>query len=78
MPQERAPSEASLELQNKSLELQNKMIACLRIWLVPAVLATASVAGLICGLVGDGLWDVAAWSALALPAAVAVRCLAAR
>jgi hypothetical protein len=39
------------------------------IFAMPAVLAIASLAGLVIGLLGDGFIDLAAWLALALPLA---------
>lgn len=41
------------------------------IFLAPAVLALVSLAGLVSALVGDELWDIASWLALAVPIAVA-------
>jgi len=38
-----------------------------RIYGIPAVLAAASLAGLIAGLNGDGLFDLAAWIGVGLP-----------
>ncbi len=42
-------------------------------WALPAGLAAAGSAGLVAGLLGDGLWDAAAWAGLGVPVAV---CLA--
>ncbi len=41
----------------------------MRIFAVPALLAAASLAGLVVALTGDGWRDVAAWAALAAPIA---------
>lgn len=40
------------------------------IFLVPAVVAAASFAGLLSALLGDGLWDGLSWLALSVPVAV--------
>jgi len=42
------------------------------IFLVPAIIAAVSCAGLISALVGDDLWDVLSWVTLSVPVAVAV------
>lgn len=39
----------------------------LRVFGVPLLLAVASISGLVAGLYGDGLYDLAAWAGLALP-----------
>jgi hypothetical protein len=44
----------------------------MRVFAVPALLAASMAAGLVAGLLGDGLWDVVSWLALALPLAVIV------
>jgi hypothetical protein len=41
------------------------------IFLVPAVIAVVSGAGLLSALLGDGLWDAVSWLTLAVPIAVA-------
>ncbi len=38
---------------------------------LPAAIAAVTAAGLVCALVGDGLWDAVSWVALAIPIAVA-------
>ncbi len=38
-----------------------------RIFAVPALIALASIGGLLLGLTGDGVRDIAAWALLALP-----------
>jgi membrane protein YdbS with pleckstrin-like domain len=43
-----------------------------RVFAVPVCLALASAAGLVVGLVADGLWDVLACVAVAAPLAVVV------
>lgn len=40
-----------------------------RTWPLPILLALASSAALVLGLVGDGFYDAAAWVGLALPVA---------
>ncbi len=42
------------------------------IFLVPAIIAAVSSAGLISALVGDDIWDVLSWMTLSVPVAVAV------
>jgi hypothetical protein len=42
------------------------------VWRTPIVLAALSIAGLISGLVGDGLWDVMSWIGLGVPVAVCI------
>lgn len=41
------------------------------LWLWPAVLGALTAAGLVIGLVFDGIGDVAAWIGLGAPVAVA-------
>jgi hypothetical protein len=41
-----------------------------RVWLWPIAIAVVSAAGLVTGLVGDGVWDWFSWLALGLPVAV--------
>lgn len=48
-----------------------RFIPLRRIFLVPAVLAVLSAAGLASALFGDGTWDVVSWLALATPIAIA-------
>lgn len=38
-----------------------------RAWRMPALLALASIGGLVGALVGDGAWDALSWGLLALP-----------
>lgn len=42
-----------------------------QIFAVPALVALASVVGLVSALVGDGSWDALSWLALGLPVALA-------
>ncbi len=42
-----------------------------RVWRLPAALALLSAAGLLAGLLRDGIWDMAASLALLLPLLVA-------
>ena len=42
------------------------------IFLVPAILAALSCAGLVSALLGDGVWDGLSWLTLSVPIAVAV------
>jgi hypothetical protein len=41
-----------------------------QIFATPAIIAIVVAIGLISALLGDGIWDAAAWIALALPLAV--------
>lgn len=43
-----------------------------QIWVMPAILALVSALGLISALLGDGIWDVLSWLALAVPVIVIV------
>jgi hypothetical protein len=43
-----------------------------RIFAVPALLAVLIAVGLTSGVLGDGIWDVISWIALAVPIAVIV------
>ncbi len=45
----------------------------LHVFGVPALLAILSAFGLVTALLGDGVWDVLSWIALAVPVAVIVR-----
>jgi hypothetical protein len=40
------------------------------IFLIPALIAVVSCAGLISALVGDDIWDVLSWMTLSAPVAV--------
>ena len=40
---------------------------------IPALLGGLSAAGLISGLVGDGVWDAVSWIGLGVPIAIIVR-----
>ncbi len=40
------------------------------IWTYPAVMAVATIAGLLIGLTGDAGWDAISWALLAVPVAV--------
>lgn len=42
----------------------------LRVWCAPGVLALISAAGLLSGLLADGVGDVVSWLALAAPIVV--------
>jgi membrane protein implicated in regulation of membrane protease activity len=42
------------------------------IFLVPAIIAVVSCAGLISALVGDNVWDWLSWLTLSVPVAVCV------
>ena len=44
------------------------------VWAMPIVLAVLTLAGLVVGLLEDGVWDVVATAALALPALVGAWC----
>ncbi|ELX08614.1 hypothetical protein Jab_2c06690 [Janthinobacterium sp. HH01] len=39
----------------------------MRLWGAPILLAVLTIAGLVCALVGDGVWDLASAVALAIP-----------
>jgi hypothetical protein len=41
-------------------------------YLLPAVIAIVSGAGLVFALVGDGVWDAASWLGLGFPVAIAL------
>lgn len=43
-----------------------------QIWGMPIVLAIFSAVGLLSALLGDGIWDVLSWIALAAPIAAAM------
>jgi len=47
-----------------------------QIWGIPVILAFLSGVGLVSALLGDGIWDVVSWFALAAPIAVLVWSLA--
>ncbi|MBE2284404.1 MAG: hypothetical protein IAE77_13185 [Prosthecobacter sp.] len=51
------------------------MIANLRqsTWAIPALLALATLTGLLLALVAEGVWDWLAWVLVALPVGVVVR-----
>lgn len=44
-----------------------------RLWGIPLLIAIISLGGLLSALVGDGIWDVLSWAALALPLGLALR-----
>ena len=48
--------------------LQRRSVA--RIFFAPSVIAVVSAAGLLTALLGDGIWDIASWLALAIPVIV--------
>lgn len=39
----------------------------MRLWGAPILLAALTIAGLVCALVGDGVWDLASAVALGIP-----------
>jgi hypothetical protein len=41
-----------------------------QVWGWPIVVALLSTVGLVTALVGDGVWDVFSWAALALPVVI--------
>ena len=41
-----------------------------RIWLAPLVIAFFTAGGLLAALLGDGVWNVLSWIALAIPVAI--------
>ncbi|HEY8957016.1 hypothetical protein [Chitinophaga sp.] len=43
------------------------------LWGKPLLIALLSLAGLIAALVGDGVWDIFSWVALALPLIIIIR-----
>lgn len=47
-----------------------------RVFGVPLLLALVSAIGLLSALLGDDLWDVLSWVALATPVAVIIWCVA--
>jgi hypothetical protein len=49
-----------------------------QIFMIPAVLAVLSAAGLVFALVGDGIWDGLSWLALSIPIVLIAICLARR
>jgi hypothetical protein len=40
---------------------------------IPALLAAISLVGLVSALIGDDVWDILSWTALATPLAVILR-----
>jgi hypothetical protein len=42
------------------------------IFLIPAIIAVVSCAGLISALVGDDIWDVLSWMTLSVPVAISI------
>jgi hypothetical protein len=46
-----------------------------RVFLIPLVLAVLSVFGLLSALIGDAIWDVLSWLALATPILAIGSCL---
>ena len=42
------------------------------IFLIPAIIAVVSCAGLVSALLGDDMWDVLSWLTLSVPIAVAI------
>lgn len=51
----------------------SSQLSARQIWGMPVVLAVVSAVGLISALLGDGIWDVLSWVALAAPIAVLLR-----
>ena len=53
-----------------------KLLATARrdVWTIPVLLGLLTAIGLTSALLGDGIWDVVSWCALALPL-VAVVCM---
>jgi hypothetical protein len=47
-----------------------------RIFLLPAIISLAVIFGLVSALLGDGVWDVLSWLALAVPLLVVLFFLA--
>ncbi len=45
----------------------------IRLWGKPLLIALLSLAGLIAALIGDGVWDMFSWIALALPVIIIIR-----
>lgn len=45
----------------------------IKLWGMPIVLGVLSITGLIAALVGDGIWDVLSWIALAIPVIVMIK-----
>ena len=48
----------------------NRRRSTTQIFLLPAAISLVVVFGLVAALLGDGIWDVASWIALAVPVAV--------
>jgi hypothetical protein len=51
-------------------------VGFVRVFGVPLLLALVSAIGLLSALLGDDLWDVLSWVALATPVAVILWCVA--
>ena len=66
-----APSVVRRIVAGGGIVTPRRFIPLRRIFLVPAVLAVLSAAGLVSALFGDGTWDVVSWLALATPIAIA-------
>jgi len=45
-----------------------------QIWGMPVVLAVISAIGLLSALLGDGVWGIVSWVALAMPVMISVWC----
>ena len=43
-----------------------------RVWVAPSSMGLITVMGLICALLGDGVWDMLSWVALAIPVALCI------
>jgi hypothetical protein len=48
----------------------NTRMSTSQIWGMPMVIGMLSAIGLLSALLGDGIWDVLSWAALATPVAV--------
>jgi hypothetical protein len=51
------------------------MRSLLQIFAAPSLLALATGIGLLSALLGDGVWDVVSWLAIALPIGAIMRCV---
>lgn len=55
--------------------MTNGPLSTLQIWGIPIVMGVMSAIGLLSALLGDGIWDVLSWTALATPVAVTLWCI---
>ncbi|WP_454725451.1 MULTISPECIES: hypothetical protein [Cupriavidus] len=51
----------------------DRFAAFRRVWSVPLLVASLTLAGLLAALLGDGIWRALAWVFLAVPVLLAVR-----